>query len=921
MTFVFALFALGLAIASFVQLNTLKGKVEFLQKHIWSLERRLEGEGVSTSSESSPETSKTPVKKTSTKSATVAARQKEAASLEQSSLKTGDAALQAKQAPKEPWHQAKQKSAKSQKPAKPKKSLEELIGAQWSVWVGGVALLFGAVFLLRYSIEAGVFTPAMRVAMAAVFGVALLGAGEWLHRSDLKRFAKGKAAAFAEGISEKAYIPTLLTAIGVFTLYGSIYAAYALYGFIGAIPAFSFLGLVSLGALTLSFRHGAVLAAIGLVGSLVTPLLVQTDAPSVYMLYAYLVVVAAAALVVARIRGWGWLNLATLFGLLMWSGLSLEAGQTLSTAPIWFAFLALVFGVSCYIASRASNDLSQNKTIETAEHNTLTATLWSIIAALFIIINVVDATNFKTEQVNWLYIAGLVSAATLMLASWVFKKQMWYVLVSAALAFSLVVLTYDSYPMWMSLSILGVFSLGLMAYTVLRILKNASSLLPALPLTWAAIATVYPLVTLLLLYGENYTGHNTLFAAAFGVSSLVLASLALFLRKDKALGVLPAQVMSVGAAVGYFFAVIIGLEGHFETLGLMGGVVLSVLAAWQWKAFIPRVIAVVFALISAAHSLFIRIGINEAVSERLILNELWLYFALPAVLCAGGAWLLSRQKTDIWSEALKALSLTFGVLFVVFQIRHVMNSGDVLAPRLSFDELALQVVTGLSFSLGATRLSGQDWDPKAGVETQLLPTLAMGISSISLIIFVLGVCLGKSPLFNASETVNGNLILNSLTLAYPAPAILLAFIAVRLRNRRPEKYIQILGGLSLLSLILFLTSMIRFAFSGEIISIFETPPQGIELYAISAAWLFFGIALLVVGIKKDRLDLRMASAVLITLTILKAFLIDMAELEGVLRALSFVVLGLILIVIGRSYQKLLFSKSTPNDSDTKDALS
>ncbi len=921
MTFVFALFALGLAIASFAQLNTLKRKVEFLQKHIWSLERRLEGEGASTSSESSPQTSKTPVKKAPPKSAAVAARQKEAASLEQSSLKAGEASLQSKQAPKEPWNQTKQKPAKPQKPTKPKKSLEELIGAQWSVWVGGVALLFGAVFLLRYSIEAGVFTPAMRVAMAAIFGVALLGAGEWLHRSDLKRFAKGKVAAFAEGISEKAYIPTLLTAIGVFTLYGTIYAAYALYEFIGAIPAFSLLGLVSLGALALSFRHGAVLAAIGLAGSLVTPLLVQTDAPNVYMLYGYLVIVAAAALSVVRIRGWGWLNLATLFGLLMWSGLSLEAGQTLSTAPIWFAFLALVFGVSCYIASRASNDLSQNKSIETAEHNTLTATLWSVIAALFIIINMVDAVGFKTAKVDWLYGAGLASAAILMSASWVFKKQIWYVLVSVGLAFSLIVLTHGDYPMWVSLSILGAFSAGLMAFTILRILKKTDSLSLTLPLTWALIATVYPLVTLLLLYGENYTGHNTLFAGGFGVSSLVLAGLALFLRKDEALGVLPAQVMGVGAAAGYFFAVMIGLEGHAETIGLMGGIVLSVLTAWQWKAFIPRVTAVIFALISAAHSLVIRIGMDEAVSERLILNELWLYFALPAVLCAGGAWLLSRQKTDIWSEALKALSLTFGVLFIVFQIRHIMNGGDVLAPRLSFDELALQVVTGLSFSLGATRLSGQEWDPKASLETQLLPTLAMAISSISLVIFVLGVCLGKSPLFNASETVNGNLALNSLTLAYLAPTILLAFIAVRLRNRRPEKYIQILGGLSLLSLILFLTSMIRFVFSGETISIFETPPEGIELYAISAAWLIFGIALLVVGIKKDRLDLRMASAVLITLTILKAFLIDMAELEGVLRALSFVVLGLILIVIGRSYQKILFSKSTPNDIDVKDPTS
>jgi len=243
-----------------------------------------------------------------------------------------------------------------------------------------------------------------------------------------------------------------------------------------------------------------------------------------------------------------------------------------------------------------------------------------------------------------------------------------------------------------------------------------------------------------------------------------------------------------------------------------------------------------------------------------------------------------------------------------------MNGGDVLAERLSFDELSLQVLTGLSFTLGATRLAPHKWASGTSfwggdLHTRILPTLAMAVSSVTLIVFALGVCLAKSPLFNEVELVKGNIALNSLTLGYFLPALVLAFIAKELKSRRPENYIRILGGLALLSLILFVTGMIRFVFSGEMISIFESFPTGFELYAISAVWLVLGIALLALGLKRKALDLRLASAVLITLTILKAFLIDMAELEGVLRALSFVVLGLILIVIGRSYQKILFSES------------
>jgi len=56
---------------------------------------------------------------------------------------------------------------------------------------------------------------------------------------------------------------------------------------------------------------------------------------------------------------------------------------------------------------------------------------------------------------------------------------------------------------------------------------------------------------------------------------------------------------------------------------------------------------------------------------------------------------------------------------------------------------------------------------------------------------------------------------------------------------------------------------------------------------------------------------RLASAVVIALTILKAFLIDMSALTGVYRALSFMGLGLVLVTIGWLYQKILFRPQVP----------
>ncbi|MGB0908490.1 MAG: DUF2339 domain-containing protein, partial [Maricaulaceae bacterium] len=125
-------------------------------------------------------------------------------------------------------------------PQKPKKSLEELIGAQWSVWIGGLVLFIGAVFLLRYTIESGIFTPPLRIIMALILGGVLIGTGHWLHTGDLKE------ERVAAAIEDRAYIPSLLVGIGIFTLFGSIYTAYGLYNLIGPGVAFTGLACVSI---------------------------------------------------------------------------------------------------------------------------------------------------------------------------------------------------------------------------------------------------------------------------------------------------------------------------------------------------------------------------------------------------------------------------------------------------------------------------------------------------------------------------------------------------------------------------------------------------------------------------------------------------------------------------------------------------
>jgi uncharacterized membrane protein len=102
------------------------------------------------------------------------------------------------------------------------------------------------------------------------------------------------------------------------------------------------------------------------------------------------------------------------------------------------------------------------------------------------------------------------------------------------------------------------------------------------------------------------------------------------------------------------------------------------------------------------------------------------------------------------------------------------------------------------------------------------------------------------------------------------------------------------------------TFEIRRIYHGPIMSSGLT--TGAEQYSYSIAWLAFGVALLGIGILFNSQRARLASAAVIALTILKAFVIDTSALTGVYRALSFMGLGAVLMAIAWLYQRILFRR-------------
>lgn len=187
-------------------------------------------------------------------------------------------------------------------PVAPPRDLEALLTTRLGVWVGSAALLLAGVFLVRYAVEQALLGPAARCVAAALLGLALLAAAEWLHLHEgpplVGRFRVDQA-------------PSALAAGGTAILFGAAYGAGPLYELLPSVVAFAAMAAASLAALAAALRYGPLTAATGIVGAFVTPALVASQAPSLPGLFAYLFVVSVAALLVVRYTAWIWLGWAT----------------------------------------------------------------------------------------------------------------------------------------------------------------------------------------------------------------------------------------------------------------------------------------------------------------------------------------------------------------------------------------------------------------------------------------------------------------------------------------------------------------------------------------------------------------------------------------------------------------------------------
>lgn len=768
---------------------------------------------------------------------------------------------------------------------KPKLDLETLLGAKGSVWIGGLALLLGAVFLLRYTMEAGLLTPLMRVSLAGLLGLIALGLSDWLARRDLKT-PVGKA------LSARADIPALLAAVGIFSLFGAVYAAHALYGLLGTLPAFIGMAAIAVGAMALSLRRGPWLAAVGLIGALVVPLLVASVTPSFIGVFAYVGLITVAALWVARRQSWDWLVGAAAIGATVW--LAILSGKAVDT--IQFALWTVGLAGAMALTLRS---LDRSPVIWPR----WTSAGWLGVVALM---GLASAASDDVPALSY-SLPFLTAAALLFFAVTGDVRKRWPALLIGGAVVTVhtipFMLPYELEPIWLSQCVIAALSVAI-ALASLRVgarwIKDQRS--TALTLLGGALAVA--------VMASGLSDLPGLILPLISWACLALAGLFAV-----ATWVQPRLSVARGAVWVATLAWVIGTTQLPElwqsnlvlSLGIGATLGLALRRDDLWVRLTPLAMAGVAGLVASA-------ALDDSaayIATTPFLNELWLYFGLPGALTAAGAFLLARKREDLASQGLLGGAIVFTLLLMVLLVHHAMNAGDLTA-QVGFEALAVQLLVLFAALFGASWMRGDltDW-PNKGAEPwrYIVPGIAVVASLVSLAAFVLGQGLEFNPLLTASTVIDGHPVFNALLLAYLAPAILLGLSALRFAGRRPVWFVRMLGALAGMSWLMWTTAQIRRLAKGEVIAMNRVPWANGELYAVSAVWLLTGLALLLAGVKTGRRDLRLASAILITLTTLKVFLIDMRALDGAFRAVSFIGLGIALIGIGRLYQRVLSKPS------------
>ncbi|CUX25617.1 conserved membrane hypothetical protein [Agrobacterium deltaense Zutra 3/1] len=801
-----------------------------------------------------------------------------------------------------------------------KESFESLLGARWAVWAGGLALALGGIFLVKYSIESGLLSPAVRLSLAAIFGLVLGLAGEAVRR----KAVPGIAATYSN-----AMIPGVLTAAGALTLFGVVYAAYGIYDYIGPGTAFGLLGLVAFATIGLSLLHGQALAGLGLLGSMLTPALISTETPNIWALFLFLTISWLATAAAARRQGWTVVPSLANAGLGLWALGYIGFSETISAEPPTLALLVMLAG-TIFLWPGKTFDTPPAETGETAAPERRAIRAMRLLLRPSLALNLTVSMAVILPAIGFLFADGgidthpalIVSALVAALAALGAARHyaVWPAIIAALGAQAAVSLmsrqgidfiglindtSVSLPPVSAGYTAEIAMALGLGAVFVLcafSFLKRKGADDADFAQLWAGIAALFPVWLATASFVEyGNLGRDWLHAAyGVGLGLVLLAGAEWLHRQNNEAYRKPLNILVLGSFAAFALCLHTLTEGLATTmlLSVIGFIYVLASRYRNWDV-LPWVMAVASVAVLGRIAWEPTIVGPQNLGTTPVFNALLPGYGIPALLAVASAWLLRDWPGVRAKNFLQAIASVMGLLAVAILIRHAMNGGTLDDSVPTLGEQSIYTLLTIGFSGVLMTLDLKSPSPVFRYGSMIAGVIAV-INVLTMHFFTL------NPYFTGENT--GSIpFLNLLLIGYLLPALAYGGLAYYARGKRPPPYVSMLAVAGAALGFAWATLSVRRFWQGENIADWKGFMQG-ETYSYSVVWLLIGVLLLVLGSRFNARSLRLASAAFVLISVAKAFLIDMSNLEGVLRALSFIGLGAVLIGIGLFYQKILTRK-------------
>jgi uncharacterized membrane protein len=543
---------------------------------------------------------------------------------------------------------------------------ESIVGVKLFAWVGGLAFFLGIVFLVKYSFDNNLITPALRIAGGGIVGIALILVGTVTSARNYRVPAQS------------------LCVTGVLILYADIYAAHSFYNLIPLSAATVFMWLVTGAALFLAAHLAAQSVAwLGVIGGFLTPALLWTNGDNAVALFGYIGVLNCGIAAISALKRWNHLILLAAIGSVIteFAWMANFFGPTRAeTARIIFLGIEALFLAICLALHRG----------ERHDHCSAIATAITAFAALtFCSVIILNQRRYSPDFIFPILLfanAGLIALGVTARSTKTKLSELTFILL-AALA-----LTAVAEVVWHVRAFGGDPLIILAWYAAIFLVFAATPYVCGVNRIWpwfvSAVAGpiqfwfAYQLIVERI--DDTWIG---LLPLAFAIPAAV-GVVYLVKRQQLSLASADSRLAIQGAAIIVFISLVFAVQLEREWITIawaLEGVGLLLLFRW-----IPnrRLRAVALIVLCAA---FVRLALNpQAIfnyhpRSRVHIFNWYLYaYGIPALCCFAGARLFGEPREKPYERRAPALLYALGAILFFLLLNIEIADYFSIGPTLTF---------------------------------------------------------------------------------------------------------------------------------------------------------------------------------------------------------------------------------------------